>query len=771
MNLTIATANSRKEKQWKNREMTWTEFLDKVRNTHRTSETVAEYRQLPKAKQDDIKDCGGFVGGKLKDGRRKNGYVDHRSMLTLDMDYAEVDVWDSIVMFNDYACSVYSTHKHTPEAPRLRLIIPLARAVTPDEYQAVARKVAQDIGMEQFDDTTFEPARLMYWPSTSSDGTYEFQYQDGVWLNPETVLASYGDWKDTSQWPLSTRQKSLIKKSMEKQADPTAKEGVVGTFCRAYSISAVIETFLVDVYEPCAIDDRYSYIGGSTYGGVVTYDDLFAYSHHATDPASGKLCNAFDLVRLHKFGERDSGTEEGVKAPSFKAMLELAKNDALVQETEQRERMEAIQADFSGQKVDPKRLFFKDEVFIPSYMADWFLQRHRAFVMNDDLYIYKNGVYVRDERLFLEEGTVALGEEFRTNRVKEALAYIKNTVGAVGPDDAVNNGQRLNLKNGLLDLNTMELTPHTPDFRTIVQLPVDYDPNADCSAIDAFFKAVVPEDAIPVMEEMAGYCLIISMKYEKALVLYGEGGNGKGTFIAALTNLLGPRNVATVSFQDLTENRFATADLFGKMANLHADIPSKTLENSSQFKELVSGDMIRAEEKNKPSFTFRNRAKLIFSANEPPTSKDNTDGFHRRLLMVPFPHKFTNRELRQRLFTSQALSGFLLRALQGMQRLQQQDGFSTSTTVTNSLLDYRKQSDTVARFLDECCSFDAAAMTGKQAVYDAYRNACFQWGNHPVSQIKFNARLKAIRPEITEYRKGTPRRWRGIKLETEDFLD
>ena len=374
--IAIATGNSRKEKKCTNKELHWSKFLEKVVSTQKTSETVAEYRKMSKDEQDDRKDVGGFVGGKLKDGRRKNGFVEYRSLLTLDMDYAQPDIWSGIFMLYDYACCIYSTHKHVPEAPRLRLVIPLVRTVTPDEYQAVARKVANDIGIEMFDDTTYEPARLMYWPSTSSDGEYLFEYKDGPWLDPDSILATYENWKDASSWPVSSRQQTIIKKSVDKQADPTIKEGIVGAFCRTYSIIEALETFLSNVYAPCDMESRYTFLGGSTSGGLILYDnDMFAFSHHGTDPISGKLCNAFDLVRIHMFGGQDDGVEENTspsKQPSYKAMLEFARNDANVRETEKRERMAAMKADFGGEKVNPKRMFFKEDKFISSIWQSGF---------------------------------------------------------------------------------------------------------------------------------------------------------------------------------------------------------------------------------------------------------------------------------------------------------------------------------------------------------------------------------------------------------------
>ena len=355
MKLTIATANSRKDKLWKNKEITWPEFLEKAKSTIRTSESVAEYKALTKAKQDEIKDVGGFVGGKLKEGKRKTGYVEYRSMLTLDMDYADTSIWEQITLFFDFACCIYSTHKHTPEKPRLRLVIPLARTVSADEYTAIARKVAYNIGIEQFDDTTYEPTRLMYWPSTSCDGEFVFEQQEGELLNPDTILAAYKDWRDSSTWPVSSRQATVVKHTLAKQADPLGKSGIVGAFCRAYSIQDAIETFIPDVYKPSAMPGRYDYIPADSTAGVLVYDDKFAYSHHATDPACGKLCNAFDLVRLHKYRDLDGKFDEDAaptKLPSYKAMQELAAADEGVKKQLAEERKAQANNEFQVEIED-----------------------------------------------------------------------------------------------------------------------------------------------------------------------------------------------------------------------------------------------------------------------------------------------------------------------------------------------------------------------------------------------------------------------------------
>lgn len=346
----IAIGNSRMDKKWKNKDLTWDDFLARVSSTVRTTETISEYKKLTKARQDELKDVGGFVGGFLKEGRRKNGNVLCRSMLTLDMDYAKQDMFEQLQEKMSFTCCIYSTHKHTPEHPRLRLILPLSREISEDEYPALGRMVAKDIGIDYFDDTTYEPARLMFWPSTSSDGEFVFKQQDGKLLSPDLYLRRYKDWRDTSQWPVSSRQSEVVKRSLEKQADPLTKEGAVGSFCRAYTIEDAIDTFLSNIYEPSALPGRYDYIAADSTAGLVLYENKFAFSHHATDPACGRLLNAFDLVRFHKFRDLDDSVGADTppsKLPSFTAMQEFAVKDERVRLLIAEERTAQAEAEFS----------------------------------------------------------------------------------------------------------------------------------------------------------------------------------------------------------------------------------------------------------------------------------------------------------------------------------------------------------------------------------------------------------------------------------------
>lgn len=353
--LHIAVGKHRREMNWKNKKILWSELIQKCSVTHRTAETYAVYVAAKKDRQDEIKDVGGYVGGYLTGGRRKASSVLNRCLLTLDLDFATIDFWQHFkdtfdgIGRNEVAACIYSTHKHSTNTPRYRLLIPLDREVFADEYQAIARKVAGALGIELFDPSTFQPERLMYWPSTSIDGDYFLDYIDAEFLNADAVLKEYVDWTDTSEWPVSEKVDKFVKRSMAKQGDPLEKKGVVGAFCRTYGIHEAIDKYLAEVYEESAVKGRYTYKEGSTGAGLVVYDDKFAYSHHGTDPVSGKLCNAFDLVRLHKFGLMDEGIDEmnrGNRRPSYQAMLEFATKDSEVRKLIGQEKILEAFVDF-----------------------------------------------------------------------------------------------------------------------------------------------------------------------------------------------------------------------------------------------------------------------------------------------------------------------------------------------------------------------------------------------------------------------------------------
>ena len=306
--------------------MLWSEFVDKLGRVTRTQETQQEYFRMPKEERDNAKDVGGFVGGTLKGGRRKIDAVLQRRLITLDMDSitAGEDPWPTVVLILGLRCGTLQHAQSYGEKLRGFALCFFSRGLCLlRRMQAIARRIAGDIGIDMCDDTTYEPHRLMYWASASSDGEFRYEVQDGPWLDADEQPARYADWKDPTQWPVSSRKSGTIRRLADKQGDPTAKDGIVGAFCRTYSVEDAIEAFLPDVSIK-GENGRYTYKGGSTSGSLVIYEDgRFAYSHHSTDPTCGKLCNAFDLVRIHMFGKDDEGKPANTAAnnlPSYKNM-------------------------------------------------------------------------------------------------------------------------------------------------------------------------------------------------------------------------------------------------------------------------------------------------------------------------------------------------------------------------------------------------------------------------------------------------------------------
>lgn len=314
--LNIAYGNSCMAKKWSNKTITWEALGERLKTTIRTSETVEEYAKMKRADREAAKDKGGFVGGQLSGGRRKRECVASRSMLTMDADASSPQFIETYVMLSPYASYVYTTHGHTPEAPRVRIIVPFTRDVSSDEYQAIARYFAAEWGIDQFDECSYRPHQLMYWPTTPANGEYIFKEVDGEPINPDAYLEGK-PWRDCSLLPTSSRESALREKTGDKKEDPLTKKGVVGAFCRAYSITDVMGEFLTDVYEEAAIPGRYQYKEADSSSGVIVYDDKFSYSFHASDPACGQLLNAFDLVRVHRYGDED-------EKKSYQMMAEYA---------------------------------------------------------------------------------------------------------------------------------------------------------------------------------------------------------------------------------------------------------------------------------------------------------------------------------------------------------------------------------------------------------------------------------------------------------------
>ena len=246
----IATGRNRSARSWKSKNMTWSALAKKLAEPTVTNETAAEYVKMPKDEKGRRKDVGGFVGGYIpNNGRRIRGAVKERYLITLDADSPSEDFISNLDLeLGGMEYVLYSTHSHTPDNPRYRIIIPTDRVMTPDEYQAVSRRIADDIGIESFDSSTHQAERLMYWPSCPNDVAYVYQHNEGNLISVDTYLSTYRDWQDTSLWPTSSKESQIRLDAAKKQGNPLEKKGLLGAFCRCYSITEAIHKFL-----PCLL--------------------------------------------------------------------------------------------------------------------------------------------------------------------------------------------------------------------------------------------------------------------------------------------------------------------------------------------------------------------------------------------------------------------------------------------------------------------------------------------------------------------------------------
>lgn len=316
---TLSVAGSSASLKWSTVRYTWEDFLERLNRDIRSTETMRDFDRLDRTARANLKDVGGYMAGELSGARRLKSAVLSRSMITLDVDYADsLFPVEFETRFPGVAAVIYNTRSDREKSRRFRVVIPFAEEVRDAaQYEAAARKMAELLGIDLFDPTTFQAERMMYWQSLSSDQPKVFEVFEGGPISAEYLLSLYGhneEWRDIRNWAFKSDQeketRAIVGKAMAQ--NPKEKAGLVGAFCRAYSVPAAIEKYLSGVYEIAPGNDRYTYKAGHSVGGMIVFDDLFCFSYHSTDPiADGHAYNAYDLVRVHKFGHL--GKEDSTK--------------------------------------------------------------------------------------------------------------------------------------------------------------------------------------------------------------------------------------------------------------------------------------------------------------------------------------------------------------------------------------------------------------------------------------------------------------------------
>ncbi|GAI60708.1 unnamed protein product [marine sediment metagenome] len=384
------------------------------------------------------------------------------------------------------------------------------------------------------------------------------------------------------------------------------------------------------------------------------------------------------------------------------------------------------------------------------------------------------------EATIKEECEKRVPKKFITQHDKnEIIAHIKHST-YVRRTEFNKEKWILNLRNGLYDIHSGKLNPHTREFLSTIRIPVAYNQNADYPRVRQFFVEILREEDIPVIEELFGYCLIPDYRIQRAFLFTGDGANGKSTLLELLKNFIGKDNCTNLSIQVIEGQRFAVASLFGKLVNLYADIPSTKMKHVGLFKMLTGGDTIGAEKKFKDAFSFTNYARLVFSTNKPPKVDEDTLAFWRRWIMINLPHKFeadkADTEILDKLTTENELSGLLNVALRSLKRLLHQHRYSYEPSADEIAARYRKASDSVFSFIEDKCESVSDAWISKSALHEVFTEYC---DKNNLSQLGKEAFGRALKDTTNIHIESRRRRidgvitwgWEGIQLTEEEELE
>jgi putative DNA primase/helicase len=451
-----------------------------------------------------------------------------------------------------------------------------------------------------------------------------------------------------------------------------------------------------------------------------------------------------------------------IEASMVKDPLELVANTDTIIEEKRVSLVTNNAVSIDGNNGDS---FFDGNKFIITRVVDWLRSDNHIINVNNELYVYKDGVYIEAESTIRRVITTKLGEGTTPRRVSDVVNTLKDLLVVSDIESMAFPDNTFNLKNGWFDLHTQQLSEHSPDRKTIYQIPVNYNPDADTQYFDKFIELVNPLHR-ETLEEVTGYCLISDMSLEKAVMLYApQGENGKGSLLALITTMLGKNNVSGQSIQSLSNNRFATSVLFGKMANIYADLPGGVIEDTDKFKMLTSGDSLDAEKKGRDMFSFNNKAKMLFSSNHLPTAKKAGKDFTRRWVTIPFTGKFSDRALRARMLQPDAIEGALLRAIEGATRLMNNEKFTITNEMSALLKQYGNILDPCNEYFENYLALAEGICIEKQRVYDGYVRWCGEQGRQSISQISFNMKLQQ-EFKVEAKRQGTKKthNWVGLRF-------
>ncbi|MGU8121342.1 DNA primase family protein [Clostridium perfringens] len=488
--------------------------------------------------------------------------------------------------------------------------------------------------------------------------------------------------------------------------------------------------------------ENYMYNIGVALGKSLIEEDL---ANHL------KIKNSKDLISFYREVVRNFKKERGTKAKSKNKSK--PKNSGNLPWYEEQEK---------GLK------------FLPFVLAKHLSETRDVYYGGESFLIYENGVYnISGEK---EAGRIIMDYMLPNYCIMASIRDCRDQWDILVSkdfDDFNRNPYLVNVRNGLLDIRDMSFKEHTPSYLSTVQLNVEYNPQVDCPQFKKFLNEVLDCKLIPLVQEIVGYLLTTNTASQKAFVFWGPARTGKSTLLWVVEYLLlGKKNVSNIPWQEIGD-KFKTAELLGKLANVFSDLPSKSIDDTGIFKVVTGEDYLMAEKKNKNPFKFKPFARLVFSCNELPRNYvDRTEGFYRRLIIVPFNRQIEKSKIDKALKYKfqREKEGILNWALEGLKRLYENNfEFSENELTDGVKKEYKRENNNVISFVEECCEIDSLFSCSRIELYEAYKEFCVEAGLKALSQIKFNKELEG-NFNITRSRNRKLRSWNGVRIKLDDLI-
>ncbi len=822
------THNAKVKKTWRG---TWEQFCKVL---------------MAKVPETMDKAAAGWVCGAVFDPpyRDSENFVE-RNLLSLDYDHiAPDDIQRILQVYSGTTYLAYTTWSHTDGNPRCRVWLPLSRAVGYDEFQAISRSVANNAGIELAARESHVPAQYMFRPAVKPFEEIQTWVNEGPWVDVDKILGEYGDWTDRSLWPRRASGDGVHSEGAS--VDPRSKPGIIGAFCRAFTISEAIERFGLP-YSPSS-EGRYTYTAGSRPDGCIVYDeDTKLHSHHDTDPARGQS-SAYDLVRLHRFGALDieAKTAPLRERPSSRAMEKFARELAEVRTQLPRiecatefEDLGPVESGLGGGPTGlptlPATIVKPTSKLTDQENARRIQRRYgtRLISIGKSFYCWTGTHWQNDpddseakkivawlgqivgkeaEKARLELDALCIAEKRLSTKEEEAeVASIWRWSFDCGSrarrqactdelrDFLAFNAMKLNLSkhlfscaNGTINLKTGELKAHdSKDFITSCS-PIKFDPAAQAPRFQKFLREIYDgdEEVVAFAQRWFGYCLTGEVSEHKMVFHIGEGGNGKGTLMTLLLEILGFGYYGTANQNLLTyDGKGASPELAGLLGKRMVTI-SETEQNielrEGLLKHITGGDPIKARDLFKSYFDFLPTHKLQIFTNHEPAIKTQDFSIWRRIILLKYPHKWGNATQvalgAAEFLVEPGLDASLLAEAPGVlawlvegAKAWYKGGLQAPESVVKATIAYQSSQDLPAKFVSERITVDPEAFSPLSqdlgAILPVYQKWCATMGSRPLGRLRFEKEmLRVVKGSTLEHRKGLPG-FKGFKLTQTDDLD